>query len=52
MSATNNSPPMREIQFLKLVMYQLDGMLGPALACCGVTRKSSQRKADAVPSRP
>ena len=43
---------MRAMLLLNVPIHHDDGFDGPALACCGVTRKSSQRKADAAPSRP
>ena len=51
-STTSSRLPMRAILLLNVPIHHEDGFDGPALACCGVTRKSSQRKADAASSRP
>ena len=43
---------MRPMQLLNVVMYQLDGLLGPAIACCPSTSTSNHTFAVAASSRP
>jgi len=43
---------MRVIHSLKVVMYQLEGLLGPAIACCPSTSTSNHTLAVATSSRP
>ena len=43
---------MRAMLCLNVPIHHDDGFDGPALACCGVTRKSSHTNAVALSSRP
>ena len=43
---------MRAMQLLNVVMYQLDGLLGPAIACCPSTNTSNHTFALAASCRP
>ena len=43
---------MRAMLLLNVVMYQLDGLLGPAIACCPSTKMSNHTFALAASTRP
>jgi len=51
-STTSSKLPMRWMLLLNVDMYQLDGLLGPAIACCPSTITSNQTLALAASLRP